>query len=164
MRRTSRRKIIVDLSEENILYGNISRQGTSTPRARTMPRPQPPANRGLILLHAFAFVFGFTLVFTLLGLTASIFGQVMNAFAPILQRLGAILLFIFGLTTLGVFRWLASRIRQSTDLAANPAAAALVSILDFFNILLYSEKRVSEMHRVSRGLGLSQQYAAGREL
>ncbi len=122
--------------------------------ARTLPRPQPPANRGLILLHAIAFVFGFTLVFTLLGLTASIFGQLMNDFAPILQRLGAILLFIFGLTTLGVFRWLSDRIRPSIDLAANPAAAALVSFLDFFNILLYSEKRVSEMHLVSRGLGL----------
>jgi cytochrome c-type biogenesis protein len=57
------------------------------------------------------------------------------------------------LTTLGVFRWLAGRIRQSTDLAANPAAAALVSILDFFNNLLYTEKRVTEMHRVSSNWG-----------
>ena len=123
-------------------------------RVRTMPRPPAPANRGLIMLHSLAFVLGFGIVFTLLGLTASFFGQQMRAFAPVIQRLGAILLVIFGLTTLGVFRWLADRIRQSTDLAANPAAAALVSILEFFNNLLYTEKRVSEMHRVSNGWGL----------
>ncbi len=35
----------------------------------------------------------------------------------------------------------------------NPAAAALVSILEFFNNLLYSEKRVAEMHKVSRNWG-----------
>lgn len=123
-------------------------------RVRTMPQPPMPANRGLILLHALAFVLGFGIVFTLLGLTASFFGQQMRAFAPVIQRVGAILLVIFGLTTLGVFRWLAARLRQSANLATNPAAAALVSILDFFNNLLYTEKRVSEMHNVSRGWGL----------
>jgi len=105
-------------------------------------------------MHALAFVIGFTVVFTLLGLTASFFGQQMRAFAPILQRLGAILLVIFGLTTLGIFRWLSSRLRQGVDLTANPAAAALVSIFDFFDNLLYTEKRVNEMHRVSPAWGL----------
>jgi cytochrome c-type biogenesis protein len=119
-----------------------------------MPRPPTSNNRGLIFLHALAFVLGFGIVFTLLGLTASFLGQQMREFAPVIQRLGAILLFIFGLTTLGVFRWLVTRIHQSTDLHANPAAAALVSILEFFNNLLYTEKRISEMHNVSRGWGL----------
>jgi cytochrome c-type biogenesis protein len=123
-------------------------------RVRSMPRPPAPANRGLLFLHALAFVLGFGIVFTLLGLTASFFGQQMRAYAPVIQRIGAILLIIFGLTTLGVFRWIANRIRQSTDLNANPAAAALVSILEFFNNLLYTEKRVSEMHRVSPAWGL----------
>src|SRR4051794_15507591 len=121
---------------------------------RRMPRPPAPANRGLLFLHALAFVIGFGVVFTLLGLTASFFGQQMRAFAPILQRLGAILLVIFGLTTLGIFRWLSSRLRQGVDLTANPAAAALVSIFDFFDNLLYTEKRVNEMHRVSPAWGL----------
>src|SRR4051795_8286454 len=92
---------------------------------RTTPRPPAPAKRGLLFLHALAFVIGFGIVFTLLGLTASFFGQQMRAFAPVLQRLGAILLIIFGLTTLGLFRWLSARIRQSTNFAANPAAEAL---------------------------------------
>lgn len=125
---------------------------------RTVPRPSAPlpptpTNRGLIFLHALAFVFGFGLVFTLLGSAAGLFGQRLTAYGDIFQRLGAIILVIFGLTTLGVFRWLAKRIRKSTDLNANPAAAALVSVLEFFNNLLYSEKRVAEMHRVSRRWG-----------
>ena len=124
--------------------------------ARSVPRPPtPPANRGLIFLHALAFVFGFGIVFTLLGLTASFFGQQMREFAPVLQRLGAILLVIFALTTLGVFRWIAERIRRRTPtLPPIQPPPRLVSILEFFNNLLYTEKRVSEMHRVSPGWGI----------
>lgn len=120
---------------------------------RTVPRPPTPTNRGIVFLHALAFVFGFGLVFTLLGSAAGLFGQRLTAYEDILQRLGAILLVIFGLTTLGLFRWFVKLIRQGTDLHANPAAAALVSILDFFNNLLYTEKRVTEMHRVSNKWG-----------
>jgi cytochrome c-type biogenesis protein len=131
-----------------------SLEQTQVKAARTMPRPPAPAKRGLLFLHALAFVLGFGIVFTLLGLTASFFGQQMRTFAPILQRLGAMLLVIFGLTTLGVFRWISARMRNSTGYAANPAAAALVSIFDFFDNLLYTEKRVSDMQRVSPGWGL----------
>lgn len=130
-----------------------SLEQTHVKPVRTMPRPPAPGNRGQIFLHALAFVFGFGLVFTLLGSAAGLFGQRLTVYEDIIQRLGAILLVIFGLTTLGVFRWLANRIRQSTDVATNPAAAALISILDFFNNLLYTEKRVTEMHRVSRNWG-----------
>jgi cytochrome c-type biogenesis protein len=38
-------------------------------------------------------------------------------------------------------------------LAQNPAAVALVSILDFLNALLYTERRVAEMHQVNRNWG-----------
>ena len=130
-----------------------SLEQTQVRPVRMMPRPPAPTNRGLIFLHAVAFVFGFGLVFTLLGSAAGLFGQRLTAYEDVLQRFGAILLVVFGLTTLGVFRWLVSRIRQSTDLNANPAAAALVSILEFFNNLLYTEKRVTDMHRVSNRWG-----------
>jgi cytochrome c-type biogenesis protein len=39
------------------------------------------------------------------------------------------------------------------DLHKNPAAAALVSFLEFFNRLLYTERRVTEMHQVNRKWG-----------
>lgn len=130
-----------------------SLEQTQVKRATTMPRPPQSTNRGLIFLHALAFVFGFGLVFTLLGSAAGLFGQRLTAYEDSLQRLGAILLVIFGLTTLGVFRWLADLIRKQSNLTTNPAAAALVSILEFFNNLLYTEKRVTEMHKVSRNWG-----------
>ena len=63
------------------------------------------------------------------------------------------MLIIFGLTTLGAFRWLSAQIGQRTDLNANPAAAALVSIFDFFNALLYTERRVVGLHQVNRRWG-----------
>jgi cytochrome c-type biogenesis protein len=57
------------------------------------------------------------------------------------------------LTTLGVFRWLVNLISRRTDLQRNPAAAALVGLLDFFNMLLYTEKRITGMHQVNRSWG-----------
>jgi cytochrome c-type biogenesis protein len=111
------------------------------------------ASRLHIFLHALAFVLGFGTVFTLLGSAAGLLGQSLNSYLPIIQQLGAIMLVIFALTTLGLFRWAGSQIRRRTDITLNPAAAALVSILDFFNNLLYTERRLTEMHRVRRGWG-----------
>ena len=125
--------------------------GQSTPH-RT-PAPAEPVGRRPVFLHAVAFVLGFGAVFTLLGSAAGQLGRSLNEFLPVIQRLGAILLIVFGLITIGVFSRLSAFIRQRTDLAHNPAAAALVSILDFFTALLYTEKRVSEMHNVNRRWG-----------
>ncbi|MCL4861801.1 MAG: cytochrome c biogenesis protein CcdA [Caldilineaceae bacterium] len=124
---------------------------------RTDPRraPRRAGSRTVVFLHAVAFVVGFGAVFTLIGSAAGLLGQSLNQYLPVLQRLGAILLVLFGLITLGVFRWLATQISQKTDLRANPAAEALVSVLDFFNALLYTEKRVTEMHRVNRNWGFA---------
>ncbi len=130
-----------------------------TPARATKPVKQAVSGEGerpssgerrIVFLHALAFVIGFSVVFTLLGSAAGLIGnQLTNDKLQIIQRLGAILLVIFGLVTLGVFRWLVSVIRARTDLATNPAAEALVSILDFFNTLLYTEKRVVAMHQVN---------------
>lgn len=126
------------------------------PEHATAPRPRPSveqASRLQVFLHAVAFVVGFGAVFTLLGSAAGLLGRSLNEFLPVIQRMGAVLLVIFGLITIGAFRWLSNAISSRTDLAANPAAAALVSILDFFSTLLYTEKRVTEMHNVNRQWG-----------
>jgi len=112
-----------------------------------------PGGRLALFLHALAFVLGFGAVFTLIGSAAGLLGQNLNSYLPAIQRFGAILLTIFALVTLGVFRWLIQKISQGTDLRTNPAAAALVSILEFFNTLLYTERRVTEMHKVNRNWG-----------
>lgn len=130
----------------------ISSTTVQTAGPQAAPR-QPAVKRSTTFLHALAFVFGFGAVFTLLGSAAGLLGNSLNAYLPIVQRFGAILLIIFGLTTLGAFRWVVNRIEDNQQLAANPAIAALVSILNFFNALMYTERRVAEMHKVKRNWG-----------
>ncbi len=129
-----------------------------TTSLRNIPKKKQASSTGdssrfAVFLHALAFVLGFTVVFTLIGSAAGLLGQNLNAYLPMVQRIGAVLLAIFGLVTLGVFRWLVNLLSTRMDLNANPAAAALVSILNFFNTLLYTEKRVTEMHQVNRNWG-----------
>jgi cytochrome c-type biogenesis protein len=131
-------------------------KSSTSPPAAVPRRPLAPADRAgrlVVFLHALAFVLGFGAVFTLLGSAAGLLGQSLNQYLPVVQRLGAILLVIFGLTTLGVFRWLSGQLRARFDLEQNPAAAALAGIFDFMNTLLYTEKRVAGMHQVSRRWG-----------
>ena len=92
-------------------------------------------------------------IFTLLGSAAGFLGQNLNNYLPLVQRLGAVLLAVFGLTTLGTVGWIVSRVRANERLIANPAVAALVDILGFLNALMYTERRVTELHRVKRGWG-----------
>lgn len=116
-----------------------------------------PSNRLVVFLHALAFVAGFAIVFILLGIVAGLLGYGMERnlrqFIPYIQRFGAILLVIFALTTLGVFRWLSQKIQQNTDLKNNPAATALGTIFDFLDALLYTERRITQMHEVNRNWG-----------
>jgi cytochrome c-type biogenesis protein len=124
-----------------------------------MEKPQAPKrvvapdNRLAVFLHALAFVLGFGTVFTLIGSAAGLLGYSLYPYLRLIQQIGAVLLVIFALVTLGVFRWLATRMMAKIDLHKNPAAAALVSFLEFFNRLLYTERRVTEMHQVNRKWG-----------
>jgi cytochrome c-type biogenesis protein len=62
------------------------------------------SRRHLALLHAFLFVAGFTLIFLALGATATAFGRVLNYYQHWLERVGGVLIVIFGLYALGVLR------------------------------------------------------------
>jgi cytochrome c-type biogenesis protein len=131
-------------------------QQAETPKApaiQAQVAARQKASRLHVFLHALAFVLGFTLVFTLLGSAAGLLGRSLNQYLPYVQRFGAVLLVIFALSTMGVFRWLIDKINASTDVKANPAADALVSVLNFFNSLMYTERRVTEMHEVNRNYG-----------
>ena len=123
-------------------------------KGREQKNPRGGESRRLVVfLHALAFVFGFTAVFTLIGSAAGLLGQNLNFYLRPIQQIGAVMLVIFALITLGGFRWLANRLRTTIDLSQNPAATALVSFLEFFNALLYTERRVTEMHTVNRNWG-----------
>jgi cytochrome c-type biogenesis protein len=127
-------------------------QAVSRPAAQ--PAQRVKVRRSTTFLHALAFVLGFTIIFTFLfGPAAALLGRGLNSYIIVLQKLGAVLLFVFALVTLGVFRWLIQLISKKSDLENNPAAQALVDVLSWVNMLLYTERRVTEMHNVKRNWG-----------
>lgn len=115
--------------------------------------PHATSTRGKTFSHALAFVLGFGAVFTLLGSAAGLLGQSLNVYLPLMQRLGAVLLVVFGLTTLGVLGWFVRRIEANKRLASNPAVIPLLDVLRFLNALMYTERRVTDLHKVKRGWG-----------
>jgi len=75
------------------------------------------SNRWLTLAHAIAFVLGFSTIFILLGLGASLLGGVLSQIMPLLTRIGGLIVIVFGLHMIGIFRikWLEYDLRpQST--------------------------------------------------
>jgi cytochrome c-type biogenesis protein len=70
--------------------------GMSLPEATGRKRPA--------LVHAILFVAGFSLVFILLGASATALGRALNQYQVWIQRIGGVLIIAFGLVCLGVFR------------------------------------------------------------
>jgi len=66
----------------------------------------PSRIRWRIILSAALFVAGFTLVFILLGATATWLGSLINARLGLLTRLAGLVIFFFGIVKLGLVRWL----------------------------------------------------------
>jgi cytochrome c-type biogenesis protein len=73
-----------------------------------MTLPEMGDRRRVALLHALLFVAGFSLVFILLGASATALGRALNYYQVWLQRAGGVLIIAFGLVCLGVFQseWL----------------------------------------------------------
>jgi cytochrome c-type biogenesis protein len=73
-----------------------------------MTLPEMEGRRRVALLHALLFVAGFSLVFILLGASATALGRALNYYQVWLQRIGGVLIIVFGLVCLGVIKagWL----------------------------------------------------------
>jgi cytochrome c-type biogenesis protein len=69
-----------------------------------MTLPEVTDRRRVALLHALLFVAGFSLVFIILGASATALGRALNQYQVWLQRIGGVLIIAFGLVCLGVFR------------------------------------------------------------
>ena len=69
-----------------------------------MTLPEVSGRRRAALLHALLFVMGFSLVFVLLGASATALGRALNYYQVWLQRVGGVLIIIFGFLCLGVFK------------------------------------------------------------
>ena len=70
-----------------------------------MSLPEMSDRRRAALGHAVLFVLGFSLVFILLGASATALGRALNYYQQWLQRIGGALIIAFGLVCLGVIRW-----------------------------------------------------------
>ena len=82
--------------------------------------------RTTVMAPALAFVGGFTLIFTLLGASASALGGLLLEYRLVLTRVGGVVLIILGLTTIGVVRigWFNRERRPFLQrIAGSPASA-----------------------------------------
>jgi len=69
-----------------------------------MSLPEMGGRRRVALGHALLFVLGFSLVFVLLGASATALGRALNYYQIWLQRIGGVLIIGFGLVCLGVIK------------------------------------------------------------
>ena len=60
--------------------------------------------RRAALIHGLLFVGGFSLIFILLGASATALGRALNYYQVWLQRIGGVLIILFGLLCLGIFK------------------------------------------------------------
>jgi cytochrome c-type biogenesis protein len=91
----------------------------------------PAASRLQVFLTSLAFVLGFSLVFIALGASATAVGKFMFSKLPLLSKLAGVVLIIFGLHTMGVFRLAIldteKRVHQQRK-PAGPLGAMLVGV------------------------------------
>ena len=78
------------------------------------------ANRWQTFSHALAFVLGFSTVFIILGASVAFFGYALNTFLPTFVKFGGAMLILFGLYVLGLFGWIAERIRAPAGTRTRP--------------------------------------------
>jgi cytochrome c-type biogenesis protein len=129
------------------------------------------AQRRLALAHAALFVAGFSLIFVVLGATATVFGRFLNVYQHWLERAGGALIILFGLYTLGAFR-LAFLAREARWQLGDKPIGFLGSVLAgvafgagwtpcigpiLASILLYSSSQAD----LGRGIALLSTYSLG---
>ena len=91
----------------------------------------PVTSRAQIFFTSLAFVIGFSIVFVALGASATAVGKFMFARLPLLSKIAGVVLIVFGLHTMGVFRlaFLDAEKRVHTQRKpAGPFGAMLVGV------------------------------------
>jgi cytochrome c-type biogenesis protein len=82
------------------------------------------AARRQAAVHAALFILGFSLVFLALGATATLFGAALRGLLPALQRVGGLIIVLFGLYLLGLLRLPALMRERRVHLARRPSGLA----------------------------------------
>ncbi len=102
-------------------------------------KPQLLANK--TFKHALAFVFGFGLVFIVLGVSVGVVGRLVPGILPVIQFAGGILLILFGLVFMGIVGWIRDRIQAEASIKESSLGRWSVAALGFAMRLIYSDQR-----------------------
>ncbi len=78
------------------------------------------AMRRVAAFHAAAFVLGFSLIFILLGASATALGSLVFQYSGILMRVGGVVVLLFGFYLLGLLKWGALEQEKRIHLANKP--------------------------------------------
>ena len=81
---------------------------------------QGSASRRAVLVPAAFFVLGFSLIFLLLGASATLIGQLFLQYQVWIARIGGVVVILFGLHLIGVFRFGALLRERRLHLASSP--------------------------------------------
>lgn len=90
----------------------------------TMDELSGGAPRRAVLVPALFFVAGFSLIFLLLGASATLIGQVLKVYQDWIARIGGMVIIVFGLHLLGVLRFGALMRERRVHLTRSPAGYA----------------------------------------
>ncbi len=86
-------------------------------------------NRRVTFLHALSFVLGFSLVFVALGASVGLIGYILYDFMPLIQKIGGVLLVVFGLHYMGVLKIPFLYQERRVEFRGNPRLGYLSSLL-----------------------------------
>ncbi len=86
-------------------------------------------NRRATFIHALSFVLGFSAVFVILGASVGLVGYVLYGFMPLIQKVGGVLLVIFGLHYMGVLKIPLLYQQKRFEFRADPQLGYLSSLL-----------------------------------
>lgn len=128
-------------------------------------------SRRTALVHSLLFIAGFSLIFLLLGATATVMGRALLAYRDVIARVGGALIIVFGLYLLGVFNLAAFSRERRWHIADKPVGylgTVLVGIAFgagwtpcigpiLGSILIYT----STQDELARGLALLLAYSLG---
>ncbi|MCG9479336.1 MAG: cytochrome c biogenesis protein CcdA [Actinomycetia bacterium] len=87
------------------------------------------SERLYLFINSLLFVAGFSLIFILLGSTATFIGQVLREYSSIIARVGGVFLIIFGLHYMGVFKLKFLNIEKRIELPTSLKSGYLSSFL-----------------------------------
>jgi cytochrome c biogenesis protein CcdA len=88
-----------------------------------------PTRRSQTLLHALAFVLGFSVMFILLGASVAFLGLLLNRAIVWMQRVGGVVIIVLGLSTLGLLKLPFLYTDRRIHVGAKPRLGYLSSLL-----------------------------------